>query len=424
MKFSDFDFNFEREALIRPFSFKGSAFTEKWINIVALKSAAGLCEVGIGSTAVLWSDPAFFSANTETGGNLVISRLCEEAARLILDKEYRDPVEAVKSIVDPLHEIGKRISGTPGLRKTFVLNSMIALDNAMWKLFFTENHGSTFGDIIPESCRDVLRTKHEELACLPLITYNVPVGEVVEAVRNGTFFLKIKIGQPGTQEEMLKKDCARLSDLFDAVNEYTTPYTDCGKVVFYLDANGRYGEIGQLRKLIDHLADIGMLDRVLILEEPFPEDYKEDVSSLPLRVAADESLHGVEDIRERAELGYRAFALKPAGKTLSMCFEMAAEAHQRELPCFVADSACVPQLVDWNKNFAARLPLFPGLKIGFMESNGSSFYKRWRELLADHPCSGAQWLEPVHGLFKLDADFYARSGGIFHSPGHYAELMN
>ena len=35
------------------------------------------------------------------------------------------------------------------------------------------------------------------------------VAEIKEAVDSGYFFMKIKIGQPGTQDEMLAKDMAR-----------------------------------------------------------------------------------------------------------------------------------------------------------------------------------------------------------------------
>ena len=92
---------------------------------------------------------------------------------------------------------------------------------------------------------------------------------------------------------------------------------------------------------------------------------------------------------------------------------------------FVADNACVPILVDWNKNVAGRLPGFPGLKGGIMETNGRENYgaEAWRRMLAEHPCAGARWLEPEGGGFVLQDSFYAQSGGILADPKPYSELF-
>ena len=56
----------------------------------------------------------------------------------------------------------------------------------------------------------------------------------------GYFFMKIKIGQPGTQEEMLNKDKARLSAIHKAIGHVRTSYTANGKLPYYFDANGQY----------------------------------------------------------------------------------------------------------------------------------------------------------------------------------------
>ena len=39
-----------------------------------------------------------------------------------------------------------------------------------------------------------------------------------------------------------------------------------------------------------------------------------------------------------------------------------------------------------------------------------------------HPCCDASWIDPVNGLFRLDDDFYSRSGGILEVSRHYREL--
>ena len=70
------------------------------------------------------------------------------------------------------------------------------------------------------------------------MAYNIPVNEIVAAVDSGYFFMKIKIGQPGTQDEMLEKDKARLTAIHNAIGKSTTLYTRDGKLPYYFDANG------------------------------------------------------------------------------------------------------------------------------------------------------------------------------------------
>jgi L-alanine-DL-glutamate epimerase-like enolase superfamily enzyme len=55
------------------------------------------------------------------------------------------------------------------------------------------------------------------VASIPLMAYSIPISEIEEAVEQGYFSMKIKIGQPGTQQEMLEKDMARLSAIHDAI---------------------------------------------------------------------------------------------------------------------------------------------------------------------------------------------------------------
>lgn len=108
---------------------------------------------------------------------------------------------------------------------------------------------------------------------------------------------------------------------------------------------------------------------------------------------------------------------------MSLAFEMIRAGSDLGMECFVADNACVPVLVEWNKNIAARLPAFPGLKGGLMESNGPENYATWDRLLSEYPIPNARWLRPESGAFRLDADYYGNSGGIFESPQSYANLL-
>ena len=89
----------------------------------------------------------------------------------------------------------------------------------------------------------------------------------------------------------------------------------------------------------------------------------------------------------------------------------------------VADSGCVPLLVEWNKNVAARLPAFPGLSGGLMESNGPENYGRWDEMLSEYAIPDAPWLRPTGGSFQLDDAYFDCSGGILQDPQAYAALL-
>jgi L-alanine-DL-glutamate epimerase-like enolase superfamily enzyme len=251
----------------------------------------------------------------------------------------------------------------------------------------------------------------------------VPVAEIVEAVESGYFFLKIKIGQPGSQEEMLAKDVERLSMIHKAIGHYRTPHTSSGKLPYYLDANGRYDSKENLMRLIDHADKIGALEQIAIIEEPFPEELDIEVHDIPVRFAADESAHTDDDAIARIDMGYKAIALKPIAKTLSMTLKMAKVARERGVPCFCADLTVNPILVDWNKNFAARLDPFPGLEMGLLETNGHQNYKNWATMESCHPFAAAEWRKVKDGLFALDDDFYQKSGGIFEDSDHYMKLF-
>ena len=146
-------------------------------------------------------------------------------------------------------------------------------------------------------------------------------------------------------------------------------------------------------------------------------------SILPVTVAADESAHCEADVRERMGLGYKAIALKPIAKTMSMSLKIAGMAHENNIPCFCADLTVSPISVDWNKNVAARLRPLPGMKVGVLESNGHQNYRDWEKLKSHHPCFGAEWTRMEKGLFKLGEDFYRRSGGILETSEHYKKLL-
>ncbi len=417
------DSNFEREPLIRPFGFKGGHMSEIWQSAALLESDSGARRIGLCSQSVLWSDDRVFASHSESGGNAVMYALTERALHIVRGMTFTTPIELLDEIYDEVYRQGQLISGNPELRKTFALNALVGVDNAAWLLYAQENDIRTFDEMIPPPYRDALANHHSELAAIPLMSYAVPIEEIREAVNEGQFFLKIKIGQPGTQEEMLEKDKARITAIHKAIGHTETRHTRSGKLPYYFDANGRYQQKETLMRLIDHTKEIGAFEQIAIIEEPFPEEYEASVDDLGVRIAADESAHTDREAARRIEMGYGAIALKAIAKTLSMTLKIAKLAREKQVPCFCADLTVNPILVEWNKNVAARLDPFPELGLGLLETNGHQNYRNWEEMVKRHPFPGAAWREAKDGIFRLDGDYYGRSGGIFDPSPHYERLF-
>ncbi|MDR2232639.1 MAG: hypothetical protein LBE56_05875 [Tannerella sp.] len=418
------DSNFEREPLIRPFGFKGGYLREIWQSAAMLQGESGLRKIGICTHNVLWSDAAVFAAHSPAAGDAIMFAISERALQMIRNQSFESPIHMVESIRDELWEYGKRITLNPNLRKTLVLNALVGVDNAAWLLYAAENDINNFDDLIPAAYRPALSHRHDRVASIPLMAYNIPVSEIIKAVDDGYFFMKIKIGQPGTQEEMLEKDMARLTEIHRAIGNRTTNYSKDGKLPYYFDANGRYEKKETLQRLIDHSKKIGAFDQIAIIEEPFPEDLEIDVSDLGIRIAADESAHTDVDSIKRIQMGYKAVALKAIAKTMSMTMKIAQVAHEHNVPCFMADLTVNPILVEWNKLVAARLSPFPGLETGLLETNGHQNYVNWDKMLTYNPTFDASWAKTVNGVFNLNEDYYTRSGGIFEPSPHYEKWFS
>jgi len=392
-----------------------------------LKSQSGQIGIGLSTQSVLWSDAKVFAAHSEAGGNALMFAMQEYALGLLKGCSFVHPIDTLESLVPDVHEYGRKITGNRDLRLTFALNALVGVDNALWMLYAKENGITSFDELIPPDYQPALAHKHKLLASIPLMAYGVPLEEIVSAVKDGYFFLKVKIGadpdKDGDLSKMLEWDKQRIESIHKAIGHTEIPYTKNHKVPYYFDANGRYDSKDRLKRLLDHARKIGAFDQIMIVEEPFPEEYEEPVGDLGVRIAADESAHSDHDALKRIQMGYGALALKPIAKTMSISMKMAKLAYDHQVPCFCADLTVSPVLVDWNKNVAARLAPLPGLNIGLLETNGHQNYRRWSEMQSYHPCAGAPWTKTEHGLFKLDQDFYDRSGGILEPPAHYLDLV-
>ena len=421
IRITDVDSNFEREPLIRPFGFKGGYMREIWQSAVYIKCDTGKHAIASGTQSILWSDAGIFASHSESGGNALMYAMTEYGLSLLRGCTFTDPVSLLDDIWPKVFEYGKKICRKDDLRQTFALNSLVPVDNACWLLYAAENSCSGFEDLIPTQYKKSLSYHHSKLASIPLMAYTIPVDEIRSAAEQGYFFMKIKIGQPGTQSEMLEKDMSRITEIHKTIGNVRTSYTENGKLPYYFDANGRYESKESLLRLLDHAKKIGAFDQIAIIEEPFAEELETDITDIPVRIAADESAHTDKDALKRIQMGYRAIALKAIAKTLSMTMKIANIAYEHNIPCFCADLTVNPLLVEWNKNVAARLAPFPGLGIGLLETNGHQNYKNWETMRSYHPCSSAQWTRTKNGIFELDNDFYTKSGCIFEPSPHYEE---
>lgn len=416
--------DFEREPLIRPFGFKGGYMTEIWQTASWMQSNGGTSKIGLCTQNVLWSDAQVFAGHSESGGNALMYAITERAMQIAKGKSFDNPIDLLEQVLPEVYDFAKTVTKNPELRKTFALNALVGFDNAAWLLYAAEHGITDFDELIPAKYKPALSHHHDKVASIPLMAYSIPISEIKEAADQGYFFMKIKIGQPGTQAEMLEKDKERLSAIHKAIGDKRTPYTKNGKLPYYFDANGRYESKETLQQLLEHARKIGAFEQIAIIEEPFPEHLEIDVSDLGVSIAADESAHTDEDALKRIEMGYQAIALKAIAKTMSMTMKIAQLAHEHDVPCFCADLTVNPILVDWNKAVAARLGAFPGLGgLGLLETNGHQNYENWEQMEEYHPYTGASWRETKNGVFVLNEDYWEKDGGIFTESDHYQKLF-
>ena len=415
--------DFEREKLIRPFGFKGGYLTELWQTVVQLTSSSGKSGIGMATQSVLYGDADLFAAHSESGGNALMYAVADKALQLVKKTPFSDPVELLEKILPLLVPEAKKITGKVDLNPNFIYNALVSVDNAAWLLYAAENNISSFDEMIPARYRKALQHHNEKIAVMFQVPYAMPMEEVQKAVRDGYFVIKIKAGFPGSQDQMLKGDMDRLTLIHNALKGLRTSQTKNGKLIYTIDANGRYEKKETLMRYLGHAKKIGALDQVLLFEEPFTEQNDELVHDTGIIIAADESVHTEADALKRIEQGYGSLVLKGIAKTLSMSMKIAELAASKNIPCFCADLTVNPVLIDWHKNLAARLMPFPGLNMGMMETNGDMNYRNWDKLVSYHPGSGAPWTKVRDGAFQLDKNFYERSGGIFEPLPHYQGLF-
>ena len=416
--------NFEPEPFIQPFGFKGSYMQKSLQSVTMLQTDSGYSSIGLGTFNPLWADPVIFSNLLEDKSNALMFELLQNGLEQAINQEFNSPIEMLDALWPKVWEYGQKRTGYKNLSKSFVLNALVALDNAAWLLYAQEKNITLFDDLLPQSYRPALSHQHSKITVIPLISYNTPLSEIKQTVENGHYILKIKAGSPGPPEQMLEQDKKRLLQIHETVGHFQTPHTLNNKILYYLDANVRYPNKEMILSLLDYSQKIGAFDQIFMLEEPFPLEYETDVRDLGVPITADESIHTDKEAKQRIDMGYHIFALKPIAKTLSMTLKTAGTAHEAKVPCFCADLTVNPILVDWNKNIAARLAPMPGLSTGLLETNGHQNYKNWHQMTSYHPYNNAPWTKIEHGFFITDNDFYRHSGGIFSLSEHYSNMVS
>lgn len=416
------DVEFIREPLLAPFGFKGSHVNELWQTAVRLCSGSDAA-VGVGVQSVLWSDARVFRENSASGGNAMMFAMTNYAARLCRGMCFSHPGELLDQLLEPVWEYGRSLTGRRDLRMTFALNALVPLDFAAWRLYAKEQGITSFDDLIPETARSALCFRHGAVGEIPLVSYGMADNAIQQLLDRGNFLLKVKIGHRSAGDtdpwEMLRRDKDRLGLLHRLAENRETPYTKSGKIAYYLDANGMYPDCDFLKRFLDYADHIGVLPQIALLEEPLDEANTADLSGLPVRIVADESAHSVADVLQRIQQGYRAVALKPAAKTLTMTFRMLEAAHRKNIPCFCADLTAPPVTVEWSKNIASRLQPLPGILTGVLETNGAQNYRNWSCMERYHPCAGEAFTRPQGGVFCLADMFYRCSGGVLMDSEYY-----
>lgn len=426
MRITSWKNGLSREPLVHPFGFKGGYISELWQSVVLLSDENGYDGLGNGVQSVLWSDANVFARFRENGGNAMMLALTTYALDLSTQIEWSTPLDLQEQLLPQVTAYARRICDNPHLRLTFVLNSLVPIDTAAWRLYAAAKNITKFEYLIPDEYRAAMGFQHHRLAAVPLITYALTPGHAVTEVEAGCPMLKIKIGADpngdGDREKMLKWDCQRLSDLHNELKRFQTTETTNGRIAYYLDANGRYDSKDRLLRFLDHADKIDALAQIVLLEEPFSEDSNIEVGDLPICIAADESAHSDVDAQRRIDQGYRAMALKPVAKTLSMSLKVLHTAHCAGISCFCADLTVPPYLLEWNRNIAARIAPLPSMRCGVLESNGAQNYVNWSVIERAHSCPDGEWIAPKHGVFELDDEFYRLDGGLLQVSEYYRQL--
>lgn len=400
---------FITEPLLKPFGFKGGYVSDVWQVAVTIGNGEQKA-TGLSIQSVLWSDGQVFASLGQLKGDQLMYDTTRYALAYLQTIEFDHPKQATRQLFDKCYKYVRETSGIE-VKKTFILNALVAIDMALWLLYSKEQGVTSFTKLTG------LKKRHNKVASIPLITYTTTNEEISEMLHNGLFFLKIKIGNT------YEWDKQRISEIYQLTKEAKCQYTTSQKPILYLDANGRYEDYDKLSSLIDYLDVNGILPDVGLFEEPFSEDKQIDVSDLPCLFACDESAHSIKEVSERFEQGYGAIALKPVAKTLSESLEMLEYAITKGMKPFIADLTVNPFLLELNRNVACRIDTLDSVSVGLLETNGDMNYTNWEKMISYHPLKKEGFQVAKNGVFMMD-DYEKNDGGIFLNSSYYDSIPN
>src|SRR5690606_9904902 len=196
IKISRVDSNFEREPLF-PYRVKGSAISESWQAVAYVESESGIGKVGLGTQGTLWSDSKVFFDHSTNGGNALMYAMTERALQMIKGSSFTDPVSLLDELLPEVYEYGKKVTNNPDLKKTFALNALVPVDNAIWLLYASENGMDQFDQMIPEAYKPGLSHRRDQVASIPSFSVGAKVEDIRKAAEQGYFIMKLKTGSAG-----------------------------------------------------------------------------------------------------------------------------------------------------------------------------------------------------------------------------------
>jgi len=65
--------------------------------------------------------------------------ITERAQQMIKGQSFASPVDLLDEILPEVYAYAKKVTSNPNLRKTFALNALVGVDNALWLLYAQEN---------------------------------------------------------------------------------------------------------------------------------------------------------------------------------------------------------------------------------------------------------------------------------------------
>ena len=134
----------------RLFGFKGGYLNNIWQIAAFMESEQGHKAVGLGVQSVLWSDARIFNGFSHTAGNCTMLLITEYALRESKGLAFETLLDLLGQILPVVFECGKKITCNDILRMTFMLNTLVDVDNAAWLLYYRKNGIEEFDKMIPE----------------------------------------------------------------------------------------------------------------------------------------------------------------------------------------------------------------------------------------------------------------------------------